>query len=74
MYFDTRGVARVYKMSFGNGIWRLWRDTPGFSSLDFSQRYAGTLSDDRKTIAGAWEIRNDGRSWEHDFDLTLITA
>jgi hypothetical protein len=69
-YFDTRGVARVYSMSFGEGVWKLWRAEPDFSPLEFSQRYTGTLSDDGKTIAGAWEICHDGKSWEHDFGLT----
>jgi hypothetical protein len=69
-YFDSRGVARVYQMSFGDGIWKLWRDTPDFSPLDFSQRYAGLLSEDGNTISGAWKICHDGATWEHDFDLT----
>lgn len=69
-YFDSRGVARVYKMSFANGVWKLWRDEPDFSPLDFAQRYTGTFSSDGKTIVGAWEICHDGKAWEHDFDLT----
>jgi hypothetical protein len=69
-YFDSRGVARVYRMSFSEGVWKLWRDSADFSPLDFSQRYEGTFSDDGKTIAGAWEICHDGKTWEHDFDLT----
>ncbi len=73
-YFDTRGVARVYKMSFENGVWKLWRDEADFSPLDFSQRYTGTFSDDGTTIAGAWEICHDGTTWEHDFDLTYTKA
>jgi len=69
-YFDSRGVARVYKMSFEGGVWKLWRDEPDFSPLDFAQRFTGTLSDDGTTIAGRWEICHDGATWEHDFDLT----
>lgn len=69
-YFDSRGVARVYKMSFEDAVWTLWRDGPDFSPLDFSQRFTGTFSDDGQTIAGAWEICHDGKTWEHDFDLT----
>jgi dihydrofolate reductase len=69
-YFDSRGVARVYKMSFVDGVWTLWRDESDFSPLDFSQRFTGTFRHDGKTIAGAWEISNDGKTWEHDFDLT----
>jgi hypothetical protein len=69
-YFDSRGVARIYRMSVTDGVWRLWRDSPDFSPLDFSQRYTGSFSDDGKTISGAWEISHDGSTWEHDFDLT----
>jgi hypothetical protein len=69
-YFDSRGVARVYKMSLSDGVWKLWRDTPDFSPLDFAQRYEGTFSDEGRTISGAWEMRRDGEGWEHDFDLT----
>jgi hypothetical protein len=71
-YFDTRGVARVYKMSVEDGVWKLWRDKPDLSPLDFTQRFAGTFSGDGKTITGAWEICHDGTRWEHDFDLTYV--
>jgi hypothetical protein len=73
-YFDTRGVARVYKMSFEGGVWKLWRDEPDFSPLDFSQRYTGTFSEDGRTISGAWEICHDGKTWEHDFELSYLRA
>ena len=69
-YFDSRGVARVYEMGFGDGVWTLRRESADFSPLDFSQRFTGTFSDDGKTIAGRWESSSDGSSWEHDFDLT----
>jgi len=73
-YFDSRGVARVYRMSLEDAVWRLWRDEPDFSPLDFSQRFTGTFSADGKTIAGRWEICHDGETWEHDFDLTYTSA
>ena len=69
-YFDSRGVARVYEMSFEGGVWKLSRTAPDFSELNFSQRFEGALSDDGRTIEGRWEIARDGSSWEHDFDLT----
>jgi hypothetical protein len=69
-YFDSRGVARVYKMTLDDAGWKLWRDAPDFSPLTFAQRYSGTFSDDGRTIAGAWEMCRDGETWEHDFDLT----
>ena len=68
-YFDSRGVARVYKMSLEGGVWKLWRDAPDFSPLDFSQRFTGTFGDDGRTIQCRWEICDDGSTWEHDFDL-----
>jgi hypothetical protein len=48
-YFDSRGVARVYKMSVEDGVWKLWRDEPDFSPLDFSQRFTGSFSADGET-------------------------
>jgi len=68
-YFDSRGVARVYRMTLEDGVWKLWRDEADFSPLDFRQRYAGTISDDGEAIVGAWEICHDGTTWEHDFEL-----
>jgi hypothetical protein len=69
-YFDSRGVARIYKMSVSDAVWKLWRDSPDLSPLDFSQRYTGAFSSDGKIISGSWEICHDGTTWEHDFDLT----
>ncbi|GAA2380480.1 hypothetical protein [Nonomuraea africana] len=65
LYADSRGVHRVYRMTFDDGVWRIWRAAPGFH-----QRFTGTLSEDGATIACAWELSRDGTSWEHDFDLT----
>jgi hypothetical protein len=73
-YFDSRGVARVYKMSVEGGVWKLWRDEPDFSPLDFIQRFTGTFSTDGQTIVGRWEICHDGTTWERDFDLTYSRA
>lgn len=68
-YFDARGVARVYEMSFADGVWTLTRTKPDFSPLDFSQRYVGRFSEDQTKITGAWEISNDHSTWERDFEL-----
>ena len=65
LYFDSRGVSRIYKMTFHGGIWTIWREFPGFS-----QRFNGTFSDDNNVITARWEKSNDGSHWEHDFDLT----
>ena len=65
-YFDSRGVERVLAMSLRDGVWKLWRDAPGFS-----QRLTGTFSDDGNTITCKLEMSRDGEQWEHDFDLTF---
>ncbi len=69
-YFDSRGVVRTYAMTFDGRVWTLTRETPDFSPLDFAQRFTGTFEDDGTTIRGGWEICHDGKTWEHDFDLT----
>ena len=69
-YFDTRGVIRLYEMSFENGLWILVRNQADFTPLDFSQRFTGRFSADGNTIAGTWELANDHVTYEKDFDIT----
>jgi hypothetical protein len=69
-YFDSRGIARVYALTFSDGVWTLLRDAPDFTPLDFRQRFTGEFSADGNTISGRWETSQDGSTWEHDFDLT----
>lgn len=69
-YFDSRGVARLYEMTFSDGVWKLWRKTSDFTPLSFSQRFTGKFGDDGNSIEGRWEIAHDHTTWEHDFDLT----
>jgi len=69
-HFDSRGVVRVYAMTFDGQVWTLLRDAPDFTPLAFSQRFVGTFSHDGKRIIGRWEASQDGVHWEHDFDLT----
>ena len=73
-YFDTRGVARVYEMSFDGGVWKLERTKPDFSPFEFSQRFTGTLTGDGARIEGTWEISHDHKTWEKDFDLIYTRA
>ena len=68
-YFDERGVARVYEMSFEGGVWRLERLKPDFSPYDFAQRFTGRLTGDGSRIDGTWEIAEDKVTWAKDFDL-----
>lgn len=65
LYSDERGVARIYQMSMENGIWKMWRDSPGFS-----QRMTGRFSGDGNTITVRGELSRDGSKWEPDLDIT----
>src|SRR5688500_9066578 len=64
LYFDSRGVARIYQMSLENQVWKLWREAP-----EFSQRFEGAISSDGNTIEGFWEASTDGSNWQRDFNL-----
>jgi hypothetical protein len=64
-YFDQRGVTRLYHLSAEAGVWRFWRDSPGFS-----QRFAGTLSPDGWTVDGVAELCSDGSTWDQDLRIT----
>ena len=64
-YFDSRGVSRVYDMSIEDGVWRIWRNAPGFS-----QRFTGTFADDGDTVDGRWELCQDDVNWEKDLAIT----
>ena len=65
LYSDERGVARIYQMSLEGGVWKMWRDSPGFS-----QRVTGTFSEDGKIITCKGELSRDGTDWEPDLDVT----
>jgi hypothetical protein len=64
LYYDARKVSRVYEMSFSEGQWKMWRNSP-----DFSQRFEGKFSDDGNLITAHWEKSTNGSTWEHDFDV-----
>lgn len=65
LYFDERGVSRIYGMDFDGRIWKIWRAAPGFS-----QRFEGSVSADGRTIVARWEKCLDDVTWQHDFDIT----
>ena len=64
--FDSRGISRLMTLEAEAGIWRFWRDWPGFS-----QRFTGTLSADGNTITGLAELCQDGTTWEEDLWITF---
>ena len=63
LYFDSRGVSRIYEMSLEGSVWKMHRESPGFS-----QRFTATFNDDGTTITGRWEKSSDGSNWELDLD------
>ena len=65
LYADERSVARVYQMSLEGGVWKMWRDAPGFS-----QRMTGTFSEDGNTIIVQGELSRDRAQWEQDLGVT----
>ncbi len=65
LYFDERGVSRLYQFSCADHEWRWWRDTP-----EFSQRMTGIISADGRTITTRGEMARDGGAWEPDLALT----
>jgi hypothetical protein len=73
-YFDSRGVARLYAMTFDGRTWTLERAKPDFSPLDFSQRFTGRVSADGAAIAGEWQKSAGGQPWTRDFGLTYTRA
>jgi hypothetical protein len=66
-YFDSRGVHRIYRLGFDDGVWRLWRDEPGFS-----QRFTGTFEGGGDRIVGVWELSSEGSHWERDLEITFF--
>ncbi|HLZ21942.1 MAG TPA: hypothetical protein VKQ30_07460 [Ktedonobacterales bacterium] len=52
-------------MSLASGVWKMWRDSPGFS-----QRMTGTFGEDGNTIVVHGKLSRDGSQWEQDLDVT----
>ena len=62
-YFDSRGVRRTYRVSLDGGVWRMWRNQPGFD-----QRFSATLEDD--TFEGLFELAETPGEWQEDMRVT----
>jgi hypothetical protein len=63
-YFDSRGVHRVYEMSFDDGVLSIWRDAPGFS-----QRLDAAFGEDGDSFGGVWKLSRDGETWDDDLEI-----
>jgi hypothetical protein len=64
LYSDERGVARIYQMSLEGRLWKMHRESPGFS-----QRMTATFSEDGNTITNYGELSQDGLNWAPDLDV-----
>ena len=62
-YFDSRGVRRTYRVSAHAGVWRIWREHPGFD-----QRFSATLAPD--TFDGLFELAETPGEWQEDMKVT----
>jgi hypothetical protein len=62
-YFDSRGVRRTYRVSLEDGVWRMWRDLPGFD-----QRFSATIAPD--VFEGVFEIAETAGEWQEDMKVT----
>lgn len=68
-YYDSRGVARIYRTTVEGRTWKVWRGEAGSW-----QRYIGVISEDGTQIVGAWEGSTNGREWTRDFGLTYMKS
>jgi hypothetical protein len=64
-YFDSRGVMRIYELSFRDRVLKIWRDEPGFK-----QRSVGQFDEDGRTLRATWELAEDG-PWKPDLVMTF---
>ena len=58
-HFDSRGVRRTYGVSVEGGVWRMWRDHPGFD-----QRFSAKLGED--SFEGLWQLAETPGDWQDD--------
>jgi hypothetical protein len=64
LYFDTRGVARIYDVEFHADGFAWSRAAP-----DLAQRFRVAIAGDGRTMEGRGEMSRQGGAWEKDLDL-----
>jgi len=64
LYFDERGVSRIYDVVFNNNVLKMERN-----HSDFSQRFRGIVNDNGNTIEGVWELCEDDVNWKKDLEI-----
>ncbi len=65
IYYDEREIAREYRSTLKDNVWKWWRN-----DTEFSQRFTGTISADGNTIVSKGEMSKKGGPWEGDLELT----
>jgi len=69
-YFDSRGVARVYAMTFEDGDWGAAARNPGLHAARLLPTLRRPVQRRRQTPSrGRWETSSDGSDWQLDFQL-----
>jgi hypothetical protein len=61
--FDSRGVRRTYRTLLEDGVWRIWRDAPGFG-----QRFAAPVGPE--SFEGVFELAETPGDWREDMRVT----
>jgi hypothetical protein len=67
LYFDVRGVARHYDVTFHEDGFTWSRDTP-----QFAQRFRVTMAKDGRTMQSEGLMRKEGAEWETDLALSYV--
>ena len=65
LYFDERGVSRIFQWELSGRSLKAWRNAP-----KFSQRFTYALSEDGNTVAFTSELSRDDATWPKDMEQT----
>jgi hypothetical protein len=69
LYFDERGVARLYDVTFHDDGFSWTRDAP-----QFAQRFRVTIAKDDRTMESEGTMKKEGSEWEPDLRLSYVRA
>jgi hypothetical protein len=67
LYYDERGVSRVFTATLSGRVLKFWRNAPG---PGLAQRFTATFADDGSTIQFVSELSEDGTTWLNDLEQT----
>jgi hypothetical protein len=69
IYFDERGVSRLYAFKIREGELSWWRDDP-----EFRQRFTIDVQPGGRRLSGKGRMSRNGAPWEGDLDLEYEPA